>query len=196
MSKVKIRLLDGENEPPRDQTQRLVPRGLRGESGYSGRDASSGASGDNGGTARSTPAAALVASDHPVSGCVLLVDDEREYIRTLAERLRLRGFAVEVAYSGQEAMRKVSTVPTRVAVLDYAMPGMDGIETLKLLRRCQPELRFLLLTGQATIKAATEAARLGAVDILEKPTDMATLVERLRTAGAWADNTGLEAGRA
>lgn len=115
---------------------------------------------------------------------ILLVDDEMEYVLTLAERLGLRGFEVEVASSGEEALQKLNGAPFQVAVLDYAMPKMNGIETLKLLQQRDPQLRFVLLTGQATIKAATEATRLGAVEILEKPTDLVTLVELLHAASA------------
>ena len=64
------------------------------------------------------------------------------------------------------------------------MPGMDGIETLKALRSNIPDIQVMLLTGQATIKSAVEANRLGAVDILEKPTDIATLMEKIREARA------------
>jgi len=64
------------------------------------------------------------------------------------------------------------------------MPGMDGIETLKAVRKHNPQIQVMLLTGQATIKAAVEATRLGAVDVLEKPTDVETLLEKIREARA------------
>jgi FixJ family two-component response regulator len=68
--------------------------------------------------------------------------------------------------------------------LDFAMPGMDGVETLRALREHNPDIQVMLLTGQATIKAAVEANRLGAVDVLEKPTDIGTLMEKIREARA------------
>jgi len=111
---------------------------------------------------------------------VLLVDDEEEYIKTLAERLQARGLKVEVAINGMEALEKVKTTTFQSVVLDYAMPGMDGIETLKALKAVDPKLTFILLTGKATIKAAIEASRLGAVDVLEKPTDIETLLEKFK----------------
>jgi DNA-binding NtrC family response regulator len=115
---------------------------------------------------------------------VLLVDDEVEFVKTLAERLRARGLQVEVATSGEEGIEKARKTTFHAVVLDFAMPGMDGIETLRALREQSPDTQVLLLTGQATIKAAVEATRLGAVDVLEKPTDVSTLVEKIREARA------------
>lgn len=115
---------------------------------------------------------------------VLLVDDEVEFVETLAERLRARGLQVEVATSGEEGVEKAKQTAFQAVVLDYAMPGMDGIETLRALREHVPDIQVMLLTGQATIKAAVEASRLGAVDVLEKPTDIGTLLEKIREARA------------
>jgi DNA-binding NtrC family response regulator len=115
---------------------------------------------------------------------VLLVDDEVEFVETLAERLRTRGLQVEVATSGQEAVAMATKTSFEAVVLDLAMPGMDGIETLKALQERVPDIQVMLLTGQATIKAAVEASRLGVVDVLEKPTDIATLLEKIREARA------------
>ena len=115
---------------------------------------------------------------------VLLVDDEVEFVETLAERLRARGLDVAVATTGQEGVEKARQTAFHAVVLDFAMPGMDGIETLKALREDNPDVQVMLLTGQATIKAAVEATRLGAVDVLEKPTDIATLLEKIREARA------------
>ncbi len=115
---------------------------------------------------------------------VLLVDDEVDFAETLAERLRTRGLHVEVVTSGEKAILAARTTSFDAVVLDLAMPGMDGIETLKVLRDDDPDIQVMLLTGQATIKAAVEASRLGAVDVLEKPTDIATLMEKIREARA------------
>jgi FixJ family two-component response regulator len=64
------------------------------------------------------------------------------------------------------------------------MPGLDGIETLRRLRELQPELQVMILSGRATVQTAVEATRLGATDIFEKPTDVETLVQRIRSARA------------
>jgi len=115
---------------------------------------------------------------------VLLVDDEVEFIETLAERLRARGLQVDIATSGKTGIEKAKETVFHAVVLDFAMPGMDGIETLKALREHNPDIQVMLLTGQATIKAAVEANRLGAVDVLEKPTDIDTLLEKIHEARA------------
>jgi len=113
---------------------------------------------------------------------VLLIDDEVEFVEILAERLRTRGLEVEVAYSGMEGVKKSEVTKFDAVVLDFAMPGMDGIATLKALLAGTPDLQVMLLTGQATIKTGVEAARLGAVDILEKPMDITTLIEKIHEA--------------
>ena len=113
---------------------------------------------------------------------VLLVDDEVEFVETLAERLRTRGFDVDVATSGTQAVEKTKSTTFNAVVVDFVMPMMDGIETIKALKKVNPELPFILLSGQATIKAAMDAARLGAVDVLEKPVDIGTIVEKITQA--------------
>ncbi|MCP4599339.1 MAG: response regulator [Proteobacteria bacterium] len=113
---------------------------------------------------------------------ILLVDDDVDFLETLAKRLQRRGLYVETATSGEESLEKVRKTVFHVVILDLSMPGMDGIETLKLLQKRRPGIQVILLTGQATIKAAVEATRLGAVDVLEKPTDAITLIEKIRAA--------------
>lgn len=113
---------------------------------------------------------------------VLLIDDEVEFIETLAERLSDRGFKVQTATSGQAGISKAESTNFDAVVLDLAMPGMDGIATLKRLREIRPSIQVMLLSGQATIKAAVDATQLGAVDILEKPMDIQTLVEKINEA--------------
>ena len=99
--------------------------------------------------------------------------------RFLAERLRARGLEVDVAYSGVDGVNKSQATKFDAVVL-IAMPGMDGIAALKALLAGTPDLQVMLLTGQATIKTAMDATRLGAADILEKPMDIPTLIEKIR----------------
>jgi DNA-binding NtrC family response regulator len=113
---------------------------------------------------------------------VLLVDDEKEFVDTLAERLEARGLKADVAESGPVAIDKVQQKPFDAILLDLAMPGMDGIETLKRLRQLNPDSQVILLTGRATVKSATEAMRLGAMDILEKPVAIEELVAKIDQA--------------
>jgi DNA-binding NtrC family response regulator len=115
---------------------------------------------------------------------VLLIDDEVEFVEILAERLRARGLEVDVAYSGMDGVNKSQVTKFDAVVLDLAMPGMDGIAALQALLAGTPDLQVMLLTGQATIKTAMDATRLGAADILEKPMDIPTLIEKIRDARA------------
>jgi DNA-binding NtrC family response regulator len=113
---------------------------------------------------------------------VLLVDDEVEFVEALAERLRSRGLEVDTAHDGHAGVASVEKHGYDAVVLDFAMPGMNGIDTLKAMLDIKRDLQVMLLTGQATVKAAVEATRLGAVDVLEKPTDIGTLLEKIRLA--------------
>ena len=115
---------------------------------------------------------------------VLLVDDEVAFLEALAERLQTRGLEVVCARSGREALTAVEGQTFDAVVLDLSMPGLDGLETLRRLRQMQPELQVMILSGRATVQTAVEATRLGATDIFEKPTDVDTLVQRIRSARA------------
>ena len=115
---------------------------------------------------------------------VLLVDDEESFLEALSERLRMRGLEVSCARSGREALTEVEQHDFDAVVLDLAMPGLDGIETLRRMRQLRPDLQVMILSGRATVQTAVEATRLGATDIFEKPTDVDTLVQRIRSARA------------
>ena len=116
------------------------------------------------------------------SGKILLVDDEEEFVEALGTRLEARGFSVGVANTGDAALEEAEAQTFDAIVLDLAMPGMDGIETLKRLRELNPDSQVILLTGWATVQKATEAMRHGALDLLEKPVEIEVLVERINEA--------------
>lgn len=113
---------------------------------------------------------------------VLLVDDEEEFVEVLRERLEVRDLGVDTAGSGEIALSKVREKAFDAILLDLAMPGMDGIETLRGLLQVNPDLQVILLTGRATLEKAVEAMKLGALDFLEKPVDIETLVSRIEDA--------------
>jgi two-component system response regulator RegA len=115
---------------------------------------------------------------------VLLVDDEVEFTETLAERMKARGLEVDTADSGLKAVEKVKDTSYDAIILDMAMPGMDGIETLRLLLEKHPNLQIILLTGYATLEKGVEAVKLGARDFLEKPADINKLMEKIKAAKA------------
>ena len=115
---------------------------------------------------------------------VLLVDDEKEFLTVMSERMGARGMDVSTADSAEAALRQVETGLFDANVLDLKMPGMDGIETLKAIKEKRPELQIILLTGHATLEKGIEAMKLGAMDFVEKPADLNTLTARIREARA------------
>ena len=108
---------------------------------------------------------------------VLLVDDELEFVETLATRLEIRGLRVDLADSGAAAIERAQEKAYDAILLDLAMPGMDGIETLKRIRAHNPDAQVIVVTGRATVKAATQVMRLGALDLLEKPVEIDVLTD-------------------
>jgi DNA-binding NtrC family response regulator len=118
-----------------------------------------------------------------MSDCkVLLVDDETEFVETLGERLEARGLSVDTAPTGLSAIVKAEGTRFDAIVLDMAMPGMDGIETLERLLELNPDLQVILLTGRATLEQAATAIKLGALDLLEKPAEIELLVQKIEAA--------------
>ena len=115
---------------------------------------------------------------------VLLVDDEEEFVETLAERMRNRGMEVATSNSGGEALKLVETEPYDVVVLDLQMPGMDGIEVLERIKQRQPDIQVVLLTGHASVAKGVEAIKHGALEFLEKPIDLSKLSEVIHRAKA------------
>jgi len=115
---------------------------------------------------------------------VLLVDDEEVFVDALAKRMSRRGLQVETAENGEVALDKASQASFDVVVLDLAMPGMDGIETLKKLRAANPDIQVLLLTGHGTVQSGVAAMKEGAADFLEKPCDFDELLAKIDDASA------------
>jgi DNA-binding NtrC family response regulator len=112
---------------------------------------------------------------------VLLVDDEEDFLSTLAERLTTRGLKVTTAVSGELALAKVEKEGFDLIILDLAMPGMDGLETLKRIKAKQPEAE-IILSGQGSIKTSIEAMKLGAEDFMEKPVNITELLDKISDA--------------
>jgi len=110
---------------------------------------------------------------------VLLVDDEKEFVDVLAERLEARDFELLTAYSGDQALAKLEQHEVDVTVLDVLMPGKDGIETLRELKSMNPLIEVIMLTGNATVETAVEGMKKGAFDYLMKPTETKDLVEKI-----------------
>jgi len=113
---------------------------------------------------------------------VLLVDDEKEFVTTLAERLELRGMDVDIATDGEMALGLVETDPPQVVVLDVMMPGLGGMEVLERIKAVDSSIQVILLTGHGGTKDGIKGMQLGAFDYLIKPVDIDELIEKLNEA--------------
>ncbi len=114
---------------------------------------------------------------------VLLVDDEEDYVRTMAERMEMRDLGSNVALNGEEALAMLEGDVPDVMVLDLKMPGMGGLEVLDAVKKNYPEVEVIILTGHGSDKEEVEARNLGAFDYLRKPVDIADLMEKVKKAG-------------
>ncbi|MCP4115417.1 MAG: response regulator [Desulfobacteraceae bacterium] len=114
---------------------------------------------------------------------VLLVDDEKEFVDTLAERISIRSLSPQVAYSGEQALEMiVDTVPD-VMVLDLKMPGMGGTDVLARVKAAYPEVGVIILTGHGDSKDQVLVEGLGASGYFQKPVDIDRLVDKIRVLG-------------
>jgi DNA-binding NtrC family response regulator len=113
---------------------------------------------------------------------ILVVDDENEFMDTLATRLQTRSFKVETATSGAEALSVLKSYLADVVLLDVRMPGMDGIATLSAIRKQNPQVEVIIYTGYADTKTAISVMELGAFDYLVKPVPIKELIYRLQDA--------------
>ena len=112
---------------------------------------------------------------------ILLVDDEKQFVDTLAERLAMRGFSARVAYDGPQALKAVEE-PTDVIVLDLRMPGTDGFEVLRSVKKSNPQVQVIILTGHGGDAEEQTAYRMGAYNFLKKPMDIDELLNSIRMA--------------
>jgi len=118
-------------------------------------------------------------------GKILVVDDEPDLVIILSNFLSKEGFKVYTAHTGQQAIEKIKNNPIDLVLLDIAMPVMDGIETLKQIKKIKPEVNVIMITGYRDAEKVVQAFRLGAYDCLFKPFDfkylrksiLATLLE-------------------
>ncbi len=113
---------------------------------------------------------------------ILLVDDEEEFVKALAERLSLRDLSSRTAFSGDEALRFVGDQAPDIIVLDLKMPGTSGLEVLRLVKTRYPDVQVVVLTGHGNDLDEAVARAIGAFDYLRKPVDIELLVSRIRAA--------------
>jgi DNA-binding NtrC family response regulator len=115
---------------------------------------------------------------------ILLVDDEKDFLDVMSERIEARGMEVTTADSAKKALENVESGGFDAIILDLMMPGMDGLEALKAIKKKNPDLQVILLTGHATVEKGIEAMKLGAMDFIEKPADLDKLTEIIKKAQA------------
>jgi DNA-binding response OmpR family regulator len=114
---------------------------------------------------------------------LLLVDDEKVFVDTLASRLKKRGFTVSQAYTGSDGIQLLRKHDYDVAIVDFKMEEMDGLEVLKIFRKMDPHLKVIMLTGHGSESAARQGIEYGAFDYLSKPCEFEELLEKIMSAG-------------
>jgi len=113
---------------------------------------------------------------------VLLVDDEREFVQTLSERLLIRDIGSAVAYDGESALSMMEEDEPDIMILDLKMPGIDGIEVLRKVKESKPNIEVIILTGHGSEEDRKVCMELGAFAYLQKPVDIDKLSETLKKA--------------
>ena len=120
--------------------------------------------------------------DFQMPSKVLLVDDEREFVQTLSERLIMRDMGSAVAYDGESALNMVAEEEPEVMILDLKMPGIDGIEVLRKVKATRPDIEVIILTGHGSEADRAVCMELGAFAYLQKPVDIEVLSNTLKKA--------------
>jgi two-component system NtrC family response regulator len=113
---------------------------------------------------------------------LLIVDDEVQFLNSIAQRLELRGFEVAKAVNGLEAVDITRREKFDLALLDLKMPGMDGREVLEILKKEHKFLEVIILTGHGSFESAVECTRLGAYSYLPKPYELDKLIDLMKDA--------------
>ncbi len=114
---------------------------------------------------------------------VLVVDDEKDFLETLVNRLLKRNIDATGVLSGEAALEEMKKKLYDVVILDIKMPGgMDGIDALRELKKIQPLAEVILLTGHASVETSIEGMKLGAFDYLLKPIKLEELLTKLAQA--------------
>jgi len=117
-----------------------------------------------------------------VSEKVLLVDDEIDFLEVMSQRMKARGLEITTAESAVQAISIIKKKTFDAVVMDFQMPGMNGMEALKIIKNNNPEMQVILLTAYATIEKTVEVIKAGAMDLLEKPADIDALIDKIKKA--------------
>ena len=115
---------------------------------------------------------------------VLIVDDEKDFLDIMAERMGARGMEVSTATSAENALKMVLKESYDAVIMDLMMPEMDGFKALKLFKESRPDVPIILLTANVPEEKCIEAIKLGAMDVIEKPADLNLLTQKIDEAKA------------
>ncbi|MBW2432394.1 MAG: sigma-54-dependent Fis family transcriptional regulator, partial [Deltaproteobacteria bacterium] len=113
---------------------------------------------------------------------VLIVDDEQSIVQSLSGLLLDEGFEVSTAVNGYDALQAIESESPDLVLLDIWMPGIDGIETLKEIKKINPQIQVIIITGHGTIETAVKATKLGAFDLVEKPLSIDKIILSINNA--------------
>ena len=113
---------------------------------------------------------------------LLLVDDEKTMVKYLSKRLIKKGFEISTAYNGLDALEQMRAADFDVVLLDVLMPGMNGIDTLKEIKKIKPRTEVIMLTGHASVEVGIEGMKAGAFNYIMKPFDPNELVAEINLA--------------
>ncbi len=113
---------------------------------------------------------------------VLIVDDEEEFVETIVKRLKDRDLDAMGVTSGKAALQAIDEAPFDVVILDVKMPGMDGIETLRQLKKKAPTTEVIMLTGHGSVESGIQGLQLGAFNYVMKPAPLNDLLKQMEQA--------------
>ena len=115
----------------------------------------------------------------PLDNNILIVEDEKELLMTLAEQLSLEGYEVETAADGEQALAVLQKKEFSLVVLDLKLPKVSGFDVLKFLKRKSLQSKVIVLTAYADLKNVTMVKDLGADDVIEKPYELGDLIDAI-----------------
>ena len=113
---------------------------------------------------------------------LLIVDDEEQFLKSMSKRLQVRDFNVIAVTRGEQALEAAKANPVDIALVDLKMPGMNGEETLRALKKENEWMEVIILTGHGSVDSAVECTKLGAYSYLQKPCEFEPLLEVLAEA--------------
>ena len=123
------------------------------------------------------------------SGKVLLIDDEEDFVFTLAERLQLRGMQAITATDGEAGLSLIEKESFEAVILDVLMPGIGGFEVLDRIKKIDSAIPVIILTGHGSLLDGPKGIKLGACDYIMKPFDIDDLIRKINEAVKDRQNT-------